>query len=279
MVLLFGFFSIFIWQGLNGWEVCIRAHSAQSFSFRKHRLDSMRDLQRGRSLSASINPTRREKLKVSKISVSSPGPLGSQFCRQDSVDSLCRRDDAHSSSSSSISGHNYCTAGYFTTNPRPIAYKFKHFEYTSNYIEQYRYSTLDFHCWMVVPSSFLSSFERKGGGGGSNLANILTSSQKEKNPQEIKTQISLTPKNKGEERHYLLFQNNLIFFINLIFILHCPKLQVKKPVRLKFWLPLCCYVSFTFSSSLLVDKVWQWWNFTIFSRWCILRVLLVQMGV
>lgn len=165
MVLLFGFFSIFIWQGLNGWEVCIRAHSAQSFSFRKHRLDSMRDLQRGRSLSASINPARREKLKVSKISVSSAGPLGSQFCRQDSVDSLCRRDDAHSSSSSSISGHNYCTAGYFTTNPRPIAYKFKHFEYTSNYIEQYRYSTLDFHCWMVVPSSFLSSFERKGGGG------------------------------------------------------------------------------------------------------------------
>lgn len=106
----------------------------------------MRDLQRGRSLSASINPTRREKVKVSKISVSSPGPLGSQFCRQDSVDSLCRRDDAHSSSSSSISGHNYCTPGYFTTNPRPIAYKFKHFEYTSNYIEQYRYSTLDFHC-------------------------------------------------------------------------------------------------------------------------------------
>lgn len=123
---------------LNGWEVCIRAHSAQSFSFRKHRLDSMRDLQRGRSLSASIKPTRREKVKVSKISVSSPGPLGSQFCRQDSVDSLCRRDDAHSSSSSSISGNNYCTPGYFTTNPRPIAYKFKHFEYTSNYIEQYR---------------------------------------------------------------------------------------------------------------------------------------------
>lgn len=122
----------------------------------------MRDLQRGRSLSASIKPTRREKVKVSKISVSSPGPLGSQFCRQDSVDSLCRRDDAHSSSSSSISGNNYCTPGYFTTNPRPIAYKFKHFEYTSNYIEQYRYGTLDFQCWMVVLSSFLSSFKKKG---------------------------------------------------------------------------------------------------------------------
>lgn len=197
----------------------------------------MRDLQRGRSLSASINPTRREKVKVSKISVSSPGPLGSQFCRQDSVDSLCRRDDAHSSSSSSISGHNYCTPGYFTTNPRPIAYKFKHFEYTSNYIEQYRYSTLDFHCLMEVPSSFLSSFVKKGR-GGANLANILTSSQKEKiNPQEIKTQISFTPKNEGEERHYLIFQNYLIFLSTWYFFLHCPKLKVKKHVRLKFDCP------------------------------------------
>lgn len=170
----------------------------------------MRDLQRGRSLSASINPTRREKVKVSKISVSSPGPLGSQFCRQDSVDSLCRRDDAHSSSSSSISGHNYCTPGYFTTNPRPIAYKFKHFEYTSNYIEQYRYSTLDFHCRMVVPSSFLSSFEKREGEGKPSR-HLDKQPERKKKPQEIKTQISLTPKNEGEERRYLLFQNNLIF--------------------------------------------------------------------
>lgn len=186
MIWLIGFFSILIWQELNGWEVCIRAHSAQSFSFRKHRLDSMRDLQRGRSLSASINPTRREKVKVSKISVSSPGPLGSQFCRQDSVDSLCRRDDAHSSSSS-ISGNNYSTPGYFTTNPRPIAYKFKHFEYTSNYIEQYRYGTLDFHCWMVVLSSFVALFEKKKGGGQTYLTSWQAAKKTPKNQTKLKT--------------------------------------------------------------------------------------------
>ncbi|XP_022326055.1 uncharacterized protein LOC111125943 [Crassostrea virginica] len=123
---------------LRGWEVCIRSHSAQSYSFRKQRIDFMRDLQRGRSLSASINSTRREKFKVSKISVSSPGPLGYRCTQQDAVDTKGRKDDAHSSSSISINGYNHSTPGYFTTNPKPIVYKFKHFENASNYIEQYR---------------------------------------------------------------------------------------------------------------------------------------------
>lgn len=177
----------------------------------------MRDLQRGRSLSASINPTRREKVKVSKISVSSPGPLGSQFCRQDSVDSLCRRDDAHSSSSSSISGHNYCTPGYFTTNPRPIAYKFKHFEYTSNYIEQYRYSTLDFHCLMEVPSSFLSSFVIKGRGGGKPSQHLDKQPERKNKSTRNKNTNFFYPK-KWRRRETLPYISKLFdLFINLIF--------------------------------------------------------------
>ncbi|XP_061185976.1 uncharacterized protein LOC133194031 [Saccostrea echinata] len=127
-------------KGLRGWEVCLRPHSAQSYHFRRQRSDHTRDLQRSRSLSAKINTTRREKLKVSKISIHSPGSCSSRPIHRDSIESTSKKDDrhTHSSSSSLMGGNYYCTPGYVTTIPKPISYKFKHFEYTDNYIEQYR---------------------------------------------------------------------------------------------------------------------------------------------
>ncbi|XP_062568575.1 uncharacterized protein LOC134230751 [Saccostrea cucullata] len=126
-------------KGLRGWEVCLRTHSAQSCHYRKLRSDH-KDLQRSRSLSAKINSTRREKFKVSKISIFSPGTCSSRLSHRDSLENTNKKDNghAHSSSASLIRGSYYCTPGYVTTIPKPISYKFKHFEYTSNYIEQYR---------------------------------------------------------------------------------------------------------------------------------------------